>query len=156
MLFSTLLPLLAAATAVAGASLQQVTSFGTNPTKINMYIYVPDKLATKPAVIVAVSRPRLRLKLQSLRLSSCIHVVVLANSGTAVPSCPRTLTQTASFSSIHRLPITATVGTFTSRRHSHTMAVETPSASSVWSIIRSASTVAMHRRSSLWAGLREP
>jgi len=37
-----------------GASLVQVTSFGTNPTKINMYIYVPEKLATKPAVIVAL------------------------------------------------------------------------------------------------------
>jgi hypothetical protein len=37
------------------ASLQTVADFGTNPTKIQMYIYVPDKLATKPAVIVAVS-----------------------------------------------------------------------------------------------------
>ena len=36
------------------ASLQAVSDFGSNPTKIQMYIYVPDKLATKPAVIVAV------------------------------------------------------------------------------------------------------
>ena len=36
------------------ASLVQVKDFGANPTKIYMYIYVPDKLATKPAVIVAV------------------------------------------------------------------------------------------------------
>lgn len=43
------------AAAGLGASLQSVASFGSNPTKINMYIYVPDKLATKPAVIVAVS-----------------------------------------------------------------------------------------------------
>jgi hypothetical protein len=38
-----------------GASLVQVEDFGTNPTNIYMYIYVPDKLFAKPAVIVAVS-----------------------------------------------------------------------------------------------------
>ena len=38
------------------ASLQAVASFGTNPTSIQMNIYVPDKLATKPAIIVAVSK----------------------------------------------------------------------------------------------------
>ena len=45
-----------AASAALGlcASLQQVTNFGTNPTNIKMYIYVPDKVATKPAIIVAV------------------------------------------------------------------------------------------------------
>ena len=40
-----------------GASLQQVADFGQNPTKINMHIYVPDKLANSPAVVVAVSAP---------------------------------------------------------------------------------------------------
>jgi len=39
------------------ATLQAVTNWGANPTKINMYIYVPDKVAAKPAVIVAVSSP---------------------------------------------------------------------------------------------------
>lgn len=47
--------LAALATLSFGASLVPVKDFGGNPTKINMYIYVPDKLATKPAVIVAVS-----------------------------------------------------------------------------------------------------
>jgi len=46
--------LLASAGSVLGASLQQVTGFGTNPTNVQMFIYVPDKLATNPAVIVAV------------------------------------------------------------------------------------------------------
>ena len=55
MLLRSLLGLAAAAATTLGASLQQVTNFGNNPTKINMYIYVPDKVATKPAVIVAVS-----------------------------------------------------------------------------------------------------
>lgn len=38
----------------AGASLQQVTSFGVNTSGTKMYIYVPDNLATNPAVIVAI------------------------------------------------------------------------------------------------------
>lgn len=36
------------------ASLTQVTDFGANTSGTKMYIYVPDNLATKPAVIVAV------------------------------------------------------------------------------------------------------
>ena len=49
--------LVLAATATLGfcASLVQVQNFGNNPTRINMYIYVPDKVAAKPAVVVAVS-----------------------------------------------------------------------------------------------------
>jgi acetylxylan esterase len=57
MLLTNLFGLAAAATSVMGASLQQVKEFGNNPTKIYMYIYVPDKLAAKPAVIVAVRIP---------------------------------------------------------------------------------------------------
>lgn len=40
-------------TAVMSA-LVQVTDFGSNPTGLQMYINVPAKLATKPAVILAV------------------------------------------------------------------------------------------------------
>jgi hypothetical protein len=47
--------LLAAAPLASAASLQQVTNFGSNPTSINMHIYVPDKVAAKAPVIVAVS-----------------------------------------------------------------------------------------------------
>ncbi|KAM7206455.1 Alpha/Beta hydrolase fold [Naviculisporaceae sp. PSN 640] len=54
MLLSNLFTLAASATLAAGASLQQVTNFGNNPTRIYMYIYVPDKLANNPAVIVAL------------------------------------------------------------------------------------------------------
>ena len=35
-------------------SLQQVTNFGSNPSGTKMYIYVPNKLAAKPPVIVAI------------------------------------------------------------------------------------------------------
>lgn len=35
-------------------SLEQVTNFGDNPTNVGMYIYVPNNLAPKPAIIVAI------------------------------------------------------------------------------------------------------
>ncbi len=37
------------------AKLEPVASFGDNPTKLSMNIYVPDKLASKPPVIIVVS-----------------------------------------------------------------------------------------------------
>ncbi|KAF2118091.1 Alpha/Beta hydrolase protein [Lophiotrema nucula] len=46
--------LLATTTSVSAASLKQVTGFGTNPTGLQMYIYVPDKLAASPPVIVGL------------------------------------------------------------------------------------------------------
>ncbi|WP_239133232.1 extracellular catalytic domain type 1 short-chain-length polyhydroxyalkanoate depolymerase [Paractinoplanes durhamensis] len=36
------------------ASLVRVTSFGTNPSNLNMYVYVPDRVAAKPALLVAM------------------------------------------------------------------------------------------------------
>ncbi|SPO01698.1 probable Feruloyl esterase B [Cephalotrichum gorgonifer] len=45
---------LATAACALGASLQQVANFGENPTRINMYIYVPDNVAPNPAIIVAL------------------------------------------------------------------------------------------------------
>ena len=42
------------ASPAAAASLQQITNFGTNPTGLGMYLYVPDKLATNPGLLVAV------------------------------------------------------------------------------------------------------
>ncbi|KAI1338816.1 Alpha/Beta hydrolase protein [Xylariaceae sp. FL0016] len=50
----SVLTVLAGATFGACASLQQVTSFGDNPSSIAMYIYVPEKVATKPAIVVAL------------------------------------------------------------------------------------------------------
>lgn len=38
----------------AAQALTQVTGFGSNPSNTKMYIYVPSKLATKPAIIVAI------------------------------------------------------------------------------------------------------
>lgn len=36
------------------ASLVQVTGFGTNPTGLNMYVYAPDRLAARPALLVMI------------------------------------------------------------------------------------------------------
>jgi hypothetical protein len=46
---------LAALACTAMGQLQAVSSFGNNPTKISMAVYVPKKLATSPAIILAVS-----------------------------------------------------------------------------------------------------
>lgn len=55
MLFYSLLTVVASAALSAGASLKPVTGFGSNPTSLQMYLYTPDKVAEKPAIIVAVS-----------------------------------------------------------------------------------------------------
>ncbi|KAI5894374.1 carbohydrate esterase family 1 protein [Schizophyllum commune H4-8] len=54
MKFSKVTSLLAAAGAASAASLQQVSNFGTNPTGVQMFIYVPDQLAANPPIIVAM------------------------------------------------------------------------------------------------------
>ncbi|KAF2009005.1 carbohydrate esterase family 1 protein [Aaosphaeria arxii CBS 175.79] len=46
--------LLAALSSVGNAALSRVTDFGSNPTKLEMNIWVPSKLATKPAIILAL------------------------------------------------------------------------------------------------------
>src|SRR4051795_12140442 len=38
----------------AAATLTRVTNFGNNPTNLNMYVYVPDRVAAKPALLVLV------------------------------------------------------------------------------------------------------
>ncbi|RYP29756.1 hypothetical protein DL767_006577 [Monosporascus sp. MG133] len=54
MLFRTVLSLAVAAATGLCASLQRVQNWGSNPTNIQMYIYVPDRRATSPAIIVAL------------------------------------------------------------------------------------------------------
>jgi hypothetical protein len=61
---TTAVGLLATAGSVLGASLQQVSNFGTNPTSVQMFIYVPDKVAANPAIIVAV-----RIRISSAALA---------------------------------------------------------------------------------------
>ncbi|WP_328355902.1 hypothetical protein OG800_15690 [Streptomyces sp. NBC_00445] len=43
----------AVASPAAAAKLVDVTDFGANPTNLRMYLYVPDRLAARPPVLVA-------------------------------------------------------------------------------------------------------
>jgi acetylxylan esterase len=45
---------LALASPVHAASLTQVTNFGNNPSGLNMYVYVPNNVAARPALLVAI------------------------------------------------------------------------------------------------------
>ncbi|WP_169984521.1 PHB depolymerase family esterase [Microbispora sp. H10836] len=59
LLAAVLMPVVAVTTLLvtrpaAAASLTRVTSFGNNPSNLNMYIYVPDRVAARPALLVAV------------------------------------------------------------------------------------------------------
>ncbi|NLT53519.1 MAG: PHB depolymerase family esterase [Actinomycetales bacterium] len=38
----------------SAASLQQVTNFGTNPSNLRMYVYVPDTVAARPGILVSI------------------------------------------------------------------------------------------------------
>jgi poly(hydroxyalkanoate) depolymerase family esterase len=46
--------ILLTASPAAAATLTRVTGFGTNPTNLNMYLYVPDRVAPQPALLVLV------------------------------------------------------------------------------------------------------
>src|ERR1041384_3065077 len=46
--------LLTANNPVSAATLTRVTGFGDNPSNLNMYIYVPDRVAAQPALLVAI------------------------------------------------------------------------------------------------------
>lgn len=63
--FATATAMLASANTAFGA-LQQVTGFGSNPTNIQMFISVPAKVATSPAIIVAVSHETLQMQIAEL------------------------------------------------------------------------------------------
>ena len=43
----------AVASPAAAATLVEVTNFRANPTNLRMYLYVPDRLAARPPVVVA-------------------------------------------------------------------------------------------------------
>ncbi|WP_406335239.1 PHB depolymerase family esterase [Streptomyces sp. NBC_00203] len=47
-------PVAPTAPAAAAASLTEVTNFGSNPSNLQMYLYVPDSVTAHPAVLVAV------------------------------------------------------------------------------------------------------
>ncbi|MER5702047.1 PHB depolymerase family esterase [Micromonospora sp. NPDC002296] len=50
----TALTALAVPTPASAAALTEVTGFGANPSNLRMYLYVPDNVAPRPALVVAV------------------------------------------------------------------------------------------------------
>lgn len=110
-LLSAVIRLLAVTGSALGASLQAVTNFGTNPTNIQMYIYVPDKLAAKPAIIVAVCLiPGKTHQLLNAHWSSCTLAEDPLRSGTRAPNYHLKQTAEVSSSSTPRPPAIATAG----------------------------------------------
>jgi hypothetical protein len=125
------------------ASLQAVASFATNPTNIQMNIYVLDKLATKPAIIVAVSKANQdpsRVSTPSHFPAnfdhSCTPVVEPVRSGMLVLSCHHTPIRTALFSSTLAHLTSATAGMYRALGARHMAKAATHSESSAWSTIR--------------------
>ena len=56
-LLALLLPLavlLCAPDLATAASLQEVQDFGNNPSRARMFVYVPDKVAASPPILVAI------------------------------------------------------------------------------------------------------
>ena len=51
---ATMTALVTAATPASAATLTEVTDFGTNPSNLRMHLYVPDRVAARPAILVAV------------------------------------------------------------------------------------------------------
>lgn len=103
-LAAVLLPLLAAVTltappaaaarraAVPTATLTEVTNFGTNPSNLQMYLYVPSSVTAHPAVVVAVhyctgSGPAMYNGTEWARLADTHGFVVIYPSVTRASKC---------------------------------------------------------------------
>jgi acetylxylan esterase len=92
-----LVALLAAAVAVpqrpaAAASLTEVTNFGANPTSLRMYLYVPNNVAPRPAILVAVhyctgSGPAFFSGTEFASLADRFGFIVIYPSATRSGSC---------------------------------------------------------------------
>ena len=80
------------ATPASAATLTQVTNFGTNPTNLQMHLYVPDRVATRPAILVAVHycpgrAPPSSTAASSPRLADQYGFIVIYPSATRSSEC---------------------------------------------------------------------
>jgi poly(hydroxyalkanoate) depolymerase family esterase len=80
------------APAAPAASLQEITNFGTNPSNLRMYVYRPDTVATRPAILVAVhyctgSGPAFFSGTDFARLADQLGFIVVYPSATRSGSC---------------------------------------------------------------------
>jgi poly(hydroxyalkanoate) depolymerase family esterase len=82
----------AARPAVPAAALTEVTNFGTNPSNLQMYVYVPDSVTAHPAVVVAVhyctgSGPAMYSGTEWAQLADRYGLVVIYPSVTRASKC---------------------------------------------------------------------
>ncbi|MFE1839993.1 extracellular catalytic domain type 1 short-chain-length polyhydroxyalkanoate depolymerase [Streptomyces sviceus] len=78
--------------AVPTATLTEITAFGTNPSSLQMYLYVPDNVTAHPAVVVAVhyctgSGPAMYNGTEWARLADTYGFVVIYPSVTRSSKC---------------------------------------------------------------------
>ncbi|MEU1473698.1 PHB depolymerase family esterase [Streptomyces sp. NPDC005760] len=78
--------------AVPTAALTEITGFGTNPSNLQMYLYVPDNVTAHPAVVVAVhyctgSGPAMYNGTEWARLADTYGFVVIYPSVTRSSKC---------------------------------------------------------------------
>lgn len=81
-----------AAAAVPAATLTEVTNFGTNPSNLQMYVYVPASVTARPAILVAVhyctgSGPAMYNGTEYARLADQYGFVVVYPSVTRSSKC---------------------------------------------------------------------
>ncbi|WP_127503761.1 extracellular catalytic domain type 1 short-chain-length polyhydroxyalkanoate depolymerase [Actinoplanes solisilvae] len=84
--------LLVPASPAAAASLQEVTGFGANPTNLRMHLYVSDRVAANPALLVAVhyctgSGPAFHSGTEFASLADQYGFIVVYPSATRSGSC---------------------------------------------------------------------
>lgn len=83
---------LVASPAANAASLQEVTNFGTNPSNLRMFVYVPNSVAVQPAIVVAVhfctgSGPVFFQNTEFASLADQLGFIVIYPSATRSGSC---------------------------------------------------------------------
>ncbi len=79
-------------TPASAAALTEVTSFGTNPSNLRMYLYVPDRVAARPGLVVAVhyctgSGPAMHSGTQFAALADRYGYIVVYPSVTRSSQC---------------------------------------------------------------------
>ena len=79
-------------TPASAAALTEVTNFGTNPSNLRMYLYVPDRVAARPGLVVAVhyctgSGPAMHSGTQFAALADRYGYIVVYPSVTRSSQC---------------------------------------------------------------------
>lgn len=109
---------LAALASNANAALQQISNWGQNPGGMTLHAYIPNNVASSPAVILAVRIcSHLVMMCRSLTLTSFTRAVAPANNMLPRLGTASSRNNTASSSSSLAQPKTQTAGMLPRRDH---------------------------------------